>query len=148
MIDSRLGPSERIARDLRAALRPLRRRFNSHETLSVGKVGVFCRHEQGGSATASDLPAADREGPQFDATVVPELEGLGLLIRTPEIADRRCIRIELTGEGRSRLGAERLAGQGWLVRAVAEQLDDDRATLEAAVPLPARLGAEIPRELD
>lgn len=132
-----------VAHDLREALRPLWRRLQSHRTLSAGKLGILVRLEQGGPATASELAALERVSHQAVATAVRELDELGLVTRSPDPDDRRRVRIALTAAGRGRLAEERAAGQGWLVRAVGEELDDDeRATLAAAIPLLRRLDVE------
>ena len=68
---------------------------------------------------------------------------MGLVSRSPDPDDRRRALVTLTGAGRDRLAAERDAGQDWLARAVATELDDaQRAALATAVPLLLRLDVE------
>ena len=77
--------------------------------------------------------------------VVRELESLGLVIRTPDTADRRRLWLEITDEGRARLAFERGAGSGWLDEAVSENLSaEEQATLAAALPVLWKLGAAGP----
>lgn len=132
-----------LAVELRTALRPLWRQLNTHRTLSMGKVGILSRLERLGALAAADLAGLERVSHQAVATAVRELEDLGLVSRSPDPADRRRTLVALTDDGRRRLDAERTAGQDWLTRAVAEQLDPgERATLAAALPALRRLDAD------
>ncbi|QGW26291.1 MULTISPECIES: MarR family winged helix-turn-helix transcriptional regulator [unclassified Dietzia] len=134
-----------LATDLREALRPLWRRFAEHRTLSMGKVGILARLDRLGALTATDLAAHERISHQAVAGAVRELEAMGLVSRNPDPSDGRRVLVSLTGSGRTRLVAERSAGQEWLIRAVTDELSEsDRATLAAAVPLLVRLDTEGP----
>lgn len=129
-----------LASDLREAMRPLWRRLKSHRTLSMGKIGIMARLEQGGQLAATDLAGLERVSHQAVATAVRELEEAGLVSRATDPADRRRTLIDLTPAGRDRLAAERSAGQDWLAHAVATRLDaTERAALAAAIPLLRRL---------
>lgn len=129
-----------LAADLREALRPLWRRLKSHRTLSMGKIGIMARLEQGGQLAATDLAGLERVSHQAVATAVRELEETGLVSRATDPADRRRTLIDLTPAGRDRLATERSAGQDWLAHAVATHLDaTDRVALAAAIPLLRRL---------
>lgn len=129
-----------LAADLHEALRPLWRRFKSHRTLSMGKIGILARLEQRGHLAATDLAGLERVSHQAVGTAVRELDELGLVSRSPDPADRRRTLIDLTAAGRDRLTAERSAGQDWLAHAVATHLDaTERAALAVAVPLLRRL---------
>lgn len=132
-------------RALGDALRPLFRRMNSERSISLGKMGVLSRLANDGAATANALSAALHISPQAIALVVRELESLGLVIRTPDTADRRRLWLEITDEGRARLAFERGAGSGWLDEAVSENLSAaEQATLAAALPVLWKLGAAGP----
>ena len=116
--------------------------MNSERSISLGKMGVLSRLANDGAATANALSAALHISPQAIALVVRELESLGLIIRTPDTADRRRLWLEITEEGRARLAFERGAGSGWLDDAVNENLSaEERATLAAALPVLRKLGA-------
>lgn len=129
-----------LAADLREALRPLWRSLKAHRTLSMGKIGIMARLEQGGQLAATDLAGLERVSHQAVATAVRELEETGLVSRAPDPADRRRTLIALTPAGRDRLATERCAGQDRLTHAVATHLDAaERATLAAAIPLLHRL---------
>ncbi len=59
---------------------------------------------------------------------VRELEGLGLVERTPDPADRRSSLLSVTAEGRERLAAARAPRERALVRALEDwELDDVRS---------------------
>lgn len=116
--------------------------MNSERSISLGKMGVLSRLANDGAATANALSAALHISPQAIALVVRELESLGLIIRTPDTADRRRLWLEITEEGRARLAFERGAGSGWLDDAVNENLSaEERATLATALPVLRKLGA-------
>jgi DNA-binding MarR family transcriptional regulator len=65
---------------------------------------------------------------------VGELEGEGLVVRHPDPSDRRQLLVELTETGVATLADERRHREGWLARAIAEDLSPaERAALEAAL---------------
>lgn len=129
-----------LALTLRDALRPLWRRLTAHRTISTGKLGVLAYLAEHGAATSSTLAAAEKISPQAIATAVRELEGLGLIQRTPDEHDRRKVWVALTEAGRERLTTERSFGNDWLERAIAERLTAEEAELlAAAVPVLRKL---------
>ncbi|UVE93794.1 MarR family winged helix-turn-helix transcriptional regulator [Dietzia sp. B32] len=135
-----------LAEDLRQVLRPLWRRFNSHRTLSLGKVGILSHLEQRGPLAATDLAGLERISHQAVANAVRELQDLGLVSRSPDPADGRRTLVTITADGRELLRTERGAGQDWLTHALAGQLDDaERARLAAVIPLLRRLDSEDAR---
>lgn len=135
-----------LALALREALRPLWRRLNAQKTLSIGKVGVLTYLAEHGAATSSTLASVEKISPQAIATAVRELEGLGLLTRTPDDQDRRRVWIDLTEAGRERLALERSTGNAWLEQAVTERLTaEERELLESVVPLLRKLTVDTPR---
>lgn len=138
-------PDLALAHDLREALRPLIRRLNTARTMSLGKSGILTQLAEQGRTTASELASAQQITPQGVTSALRELESAQLIERAPDNADRRRIWVAITDEGRRRLEADRDAGQRWLHGALAEQLDDEeRATLQAAVPALRKLTGERP----
>lgn len=141
-----MATNETLALALREALRPLWRQLNVHKTLSTGKLGVLAYLAEHGAATSSTLAAVEKISPQAIATAVRELEGLGLITRTPDEQDRRRVWIDLTEAGRERLALERSTGNVWLEQAVAERLTaEERELLESVVPLLRKLTVDTPR---
>ncbi|MFI1464965.1 MarR family winged helix-turn-helix transcriptional regulator [Nocardia carnea] len=135
-----------VALALREALRPLWRRLNAQKTLSTGKLGVLAYLAEHGAATSSTLASVERISPQAIATAVRELEGLGLITRTPDDQDRRRVWIDLTDAGRERLALERSTGNSWLEQAVSERLTaEERELLKSVVPLLQKLTVDTPR---
>jgi DNA-binding MarR family transcriptional regulator len=74
------------------------------------------------------------------AQTLAELETAGLIERSPDPADRRSSRIELTEQGRDRVLEGRGRREDWLASAIAAELSpEEQRTLLAAVPLLRRL---------
>ena len=135
------------AQVLREALRPIWRQLTAGRTISVGKIGVLAYLSKHGRTSASTLSSAEKITPQAIATAVRELEGLGLVARTPDERDRRRIWIELTEAGRERLTQERSKGLEWLEHAIAERLTaEEKATLDSLVPILRKLVDDAPTD--
>ncbi|TYB63912.1 MarR family transcriptional regulator [Nonomuraea sp. PA05] len=71
---------------------------------------------------------------------INRLEDAGLVARGSDPADARVRTVELTAEGRDRLGAVRRARIARLTTELAALTEDERATLAAALPVLAKLG--------
>ncbi|GAA2211893.1 hypothetical protein GCM10009850_073540 [Nonomuraea monospora] len=71
---------------------------------------------------------------------INRLEDAGLVARGSDPADARVRTVELTQEGRDRLGAVRRARIARLTTELAALTEDERATLAAALPVLAKLG--------
>ncbi|WP_327091682.1 MarR family transcriptional regulator [Nonomuraea sp. NBC_01738] len=72
---------------------------------------------------------------------INRLEDAGLVARGSDPADARVRTVELTGEGRVRLLAVRRARIAFLAQELSALNDEERATLAAALPVLAKLGA-------
>ncbi|MEV0685206.1 MarR family transcriptional regulator [Nocardia sp. NPDC050378] len=135
------------ARELGEVLHPIARRLLAGRTISAGKLGVLGYLSTHGHATATTLATVQTVSPQAIATAVRELEALGLVVRTPDSADRRRVWVELTDAGRARLIEERAVGLDWLSRAIDERLTDaERDALGEALPALRKLAAAGPIE--
>lgn len=143
-------PSDQsTAQNLREALRPLWRRLAAGRTISVGKVGVLVYLAKHGPTAASQLAAAEKISPQAMTTTVRELEGLGLIVRTPDENDRRRISIELTAAGSDRLEQERSTGADWLQQAIGQRLTaDEKQALDAVIPVLQKLATDVDDAVD
>jgi DNA-binding MarR family transcriptional regulator len=74
------------------------------------------------------------------AQTLAELETADLIERSPDPADRRSSRIELTERGRDRVLEGRGRREDWLASAIAAELSpEEQRTLLSAVPLLRRL---------
>jgi DNA-binding MarR family transcriptional regulator len=74
------------------------------------------------------------------AQTVSDLEADGFVTRRPDPDDRRRALVELTAEGQAALAADRAQREGWLARAIAEELSTAEVdVLESALELLRRL---------
>jgi DNA-binding MarR family transcriptional regulator len=128
------------AHELRTVLGPLVRRLRAAGSLPLPQSGVLSRLDRQGPQTTSALAAADRVRPQSMAQTVAELERVRYVSRRPDPTDGRRRLLEITGDGRAALEAERRSREGWLARAVEERLDaEEQETLMRAVEILRRL---------
>ena len=111
-----------LASELRVVLGQLVRRLRTENRLPLAHGAVLSRLDREGSSSASELAAAERVRPQSMAQTLADLEQDGLVVRSPHPTDRRRALVTLTDRGRATLEADRLQREGWLARAIAEQL--------------------------
>jgi DNA-binding MarR family transcriptional regulator len=101
---------------------------------------VLGRLDREGPQSVSELAAAERMRPQSMAQTVGDLEADGLLRRRPDPGDGRRALVELTEQGNDALQADRRHREGWLARAIADDLSpEEQAVLRDAVQLLRRL---------
>jgi DNA-binding MarR family transcriptional regulator len=123
-----------LASELRLVLGRLIRRMRSEGRIPIAQLAVLGRLDRGGPATVSALATAERVRPQSMSQTVNELEADGLVTRRPDPTDRRQLLVELTDAGNGTLAEERRHREGWLARAIAEDLSPaERRSLEAAL---------------
>ncbi|MDX6688865.1 MAG: hypothetical protein QOG15_322 [Solirubrobacteraceae bacterium] len=129
-----------LASELRVVLGQLVRRLRTQLRFPLAQATVLGRLDRHGPMGVSDLAAAERVRPQSMAQTVADLESAGMVTRWPDPADGRRQLVELTADGLATLLAERRDREGWLARAIAEDLDTaDQATLRRSVELLRRL---------
>ncbi len=130
----------RVASELRVVLGQLVRRLRAEHRFSLAHGAVLGRLDRDGASSTSDLAAAERVRPQSMAQTVGELEADGLVSRRPDPADGRRALLELTGQGRQMLEADRRQREGWLIQAIAEGFSEqEQQALARAVALLTRL---------
>jgi DNA-binding MarR family transcriptional regulator len=123
-----------LASELRLIVGRLTRRMRAEGRLPLGQGAVLGRLDRGGATTVSALATAERVRPQSMSQTVSELEADGLVSRRPDPTDRRQQLVELTDAGHATLADERRQREGWLARAIAEDLSaTERAALEGAI---------------
>jgi len=123
-----------LASELRLILGRLIRRMRSEGRIPIAQLAVLGRLDRGGPATVSALATAECVRPQSMSQTVSELEADGLVTRRPDPTDRRQLLVELTDAGNATLADERRHREGWLARAIAEDLSPaERRSLEAAL---------------
>lgn len=129
-----------LASELRVVLGHLIRRLRAEHRFSLSQGSVLGRLDREGPQSTSQLAELERVRPQSMGQTVAELEGQGLVERSPDPSDGRRALIELTEAGRAELREDRGRREGWLAEALAERCsEEERETLERAVRLMARL---------
>jgi DNA-binding MarR family transcriptional regulator len=129
-----------LASDLRVVLGQLMRRLRAEHRFPLSQGAVLGRLDREGALSVSELAVAERVRPQSMAQTVADLETDGFVSRRPDPDDRRRALVELTEDGRATLLADRAAREGWLARAISEELSAAEVdVLESAVELLRRL---------
>jgi DNA-binding MarR family transcriptional regulator len=129
-----------VASDLRVVLGQLMRRLRAEHRFPLSQGAVLGRLDREGGRSVSELATAERVRPQSMAQTVADLEADGLVTRRPDPHDRRRALVELTEQGRAALQADRAQREGWLARAMAEELSPfEMDLLESAVEILRRL---------
>ena len=132
-----------VAHDLLAAVQPLLLQIRARRSLSPGKLGILRHLLTVGRATTSELAAQIQVSPQGISLAAHELEGLGLIERTPDTVDRRRNWITLTDAGRETLAQERAVGEAWLSEVISERLTPaEIALVETALPALRKITAQ------
>jgi len=111
-----------LASELRTVLGQLMRRLRAEHRFSLSQGAVLGRLDREGTRSIGQLAVSERVRPQSMAQTVSDLEADGLIARRADPADGRRTLVELTGHGRQTLEADRRAREGWLARAIAEDL--------------------------
>ena len=128
------------ASELRIVIGQLIRRLRQEHAFPLSHGSVLGRLDRQGPQSVSDLAQVERVRPQSMAQTVGDLEADGLVSRRPDPDDRRRALVELTELGRDALIADRRRRDGWLARAIAEDLDDEeRELLTRAIEVLGRL---------
>ena len=129
-----------VASDLRVVLGQLIRRLRAEHRFPISQGAVLGRLDREGPQSTSDLAAAERVRPQSMAQMLGDLEAEGLITRTADRNDGRRTLIDLSPAGHRELAADRLHREGWLARAIADELSDaEQEVLARAVVLLQRL---------
>jgi len=132
--------SAELAHELRETLGRLVRRLRAEPGPPVARVTVLGRLDRDGSASVSELAAAERMRQQSMAQTVRDLEADGLVSRRPDPDDGRRAFVELTAAGRELLHATRARRESWLAEALERELDPgERAVLRDALALLGRV---------
>jgi DNA-binding MarR family transcriptional regulator len=131
-----------VASELRVVLGQLVRRLRAEHRFSLSHAAVLGRLDREGPQCVSDLAVAEHVRPQSMAQAVHDLVADGYLDRRPDPHDGRRTLVELTGEGRAALEADRRQREGWLAKTIAEDLTSaEQVVLRDAVDLLKRIAA-------
>jgi DNA-binding MarR family transcriptional regulator len=129
-----------IASELRVVIGKLVRRLRAENRFPIAQATVLGRLDREGPQSVSDLALTERVRPQSMAQTVADLESCGHVERRPDPSDRRRALVELTEQGYEALLADRRLREGWLAKAIVEDLSaDEQAVLRDAVELLRRL---------
>jgi DNA-binding MarR family transcriptional regulator len=133
----------RLASELRMVLGHLMRRLRAEHRFSLSQGAVLGRLDREGTKSIGDLAVAERVRPQSMTQTVGDLEADGLIARRADPADGRRMLVELTEQGRQTLAQDRRQREGWLARAIAEDLSaQEQRVLMQALGLLRRLAED------
>jgi DNA-binding MarR family transcriptional regulator len=133
----------RLASELRMVLGHLLRRLRAEHRFSLSQGAVLGRLDREGTKSIGDLALAERVRPQSMTQTISDLEAEGLIARRVDPDDGRRILVELTKQGRQTLAEDRRKREGWLARAISEDLSaQEQIVLTQAVGLLQRLGED------
>ena len=133
---------DQLTSALRIAVMRLARRLRaekSDDTLTLTQLSALASLAKYGPLSPTALAEIERVQPPSMTRVIAHLEKLGLATRVAHASDRRQSVIALAAAGEERIAEDRRRSRAWLARVLADLEDEDRATLEAAVPLLERL---------
>ena len=137
----------RAASDLRALVGRFSRRLRQTSVvgeMTLSQASVLSLLAREGPATPGSLATKERISPQSMGTILVSLEALGLVSRTPDPTDGRCLVISLTEAGLQAVQGARRQKEERLARALADHFTaQERQTLIAALPLLERLARLI-----
>ncbi|HLL77995.1 MAG TPA: MarR family transcriptional regulator [Ktedonobacteraceae bacterium] len=137
----------RAAGDLRALIGRLSRRLRQISVggeLTLSQASVLSMLEREGPATPGALASKERISPQSMGAIIASLEAVGLVSRSPDPNDGRCLVISLSEAGRQTIYGARQEKEEWLARTLAENFTpQEQQTLIAALPLLERLARLI-----
>jgi DNA-binding MarR family transcriptional regulator len=133
----------RLASELRMVLGHLMRRLRAEHRFSLSQGAVLGRLDREGTKSIGDLAVAERVRPQSMTQTIGDLEADGLIARRADPADGRRMLVELTEQGRQTLAQDRRQREGWLARAIAEDLSaQEQQVLMQALGLLRRLAED------
>jgi DNA-binding MarR family transcriptional regulator len=133
----------RTAGELRALVGRLARRLRQTSVvgeMTLSQASVLSLLEREGPATPGVLATKEHISPQSMGAIVISLEALGLVSRTPDPTDGRCLVVSLTEAGLQVVHGARRQREERLARALADNFtDEEQQVLIAALPLLERL---------
>ena len=134
--------SGELAAVLRAPLLRLTRRLRqerSDASVPIGQLAALGTVMAKGPLSPGALADHERVQPPSMTKIVAALEERGLVTRAAHPSDRRQVVISVTDAGRELIVSTRRARTEWLARRLAHLTADERAILNAAVPILEKL---------
>jgi DNA-binding MarR family transcriptional regulator len=139
MIEALAGELSMAIAELHLALRRHALRVSGREPLSDGQLAVLRAVERRPGVGVGGVAEATRTAHNTASTLVGMLTEAGLLERTRDPDNRRCVKLQLTDVARERLAQHRALRSGLLLTALRELDPGAQADLAAAVPHLQRL---------
>ena len=127
--------------ELRMLLQRVSRRIRANRadgTMSDAKMGVLFRLETS-PATPSQLAERERVTPPSMNRTLNALEERDLVVRSPDPDDARRVIVTITEAGTALILETRRLRTAWFTRQLAELAPEDRAALEAMIPVLRRI---------
>ncbi|GAB3045796.1 MarR family winged helix-turn-helix transcriptional regulator [Sediminivirga luteola] len=133
-----------LATNLRQAVLRLSRRLRQGSTLEVSQAqySVLSALFHLGPMTPGRLAEYDHVTRPSMTRTVASLEGRGLVLRRPAEEDRRCVLVEVTGDGAALVKEIKRRRTAWLDKRLARLTPAERQTLSDAVVILRRMVEE------
>jgi DNA-binding MarR family transcriptional regulator len=131
--------------ELRLALQRIARRIRNNrgdESLGDSQMGVLFRLDKGGDTSPGVLAEHEHVSPPSINRTLNGLEERGLVRRSPAADDARKVTVSLTDAGRALIVETRRLRTAWFSRRIADLGAEDRALLQAAMPVLQKLSDE------
>lgn len=133
--------SETSEDELRMLVQRVSRRIRNNRadgSMSDSKLGVLFRLEAE-PWSPGELAAHERVSPPSMNRTLNALEEAGLVARTPDPDDARRVVVTITPAGRELIAETRRLRSAWFTRRLAELSPEERAALEAVIPVLRRI---------
>ncbi len=130
------------ASDLRIAVMRLARRLRTErasDTLTPSQLAVLATLVREGPLCPGDLAAAERVQPPSMTRILNSLQNAGMVNRTKHPSDGRQVLYAATEAAEELVIRDRERRDNWLSQRLQELSPQERATLEAAIPVLNRL---------
>lgn len=124
-----------LASRLRLSVMRLARRLRQQadHDATASQLSALSSLERYGPLNLGELSAAERVKPPTMTRIVACLDELGLVTRTPDQADRRVARVEISEQGRRFIDRSRHRKDAYLAARLAALSASDRAAVSGAV---------------
>jgi DNA-binding MarR family transcriptional regulator len=143
VVARRPDPVDQLAGEVRASVTRLSRRLRAERgatDVSLVQLSVLSTLHRRGAMGAGDLAAEERTQAQSLTRPLAELDGRGLITRTPDPHDRRRVIVAITAAGFGVLRTDAAQRRAWLAKAIEGQLSaTERELLHLATQLLDRL---------
>ncbi|MBK6763154.1 MAG: MarR family transcriptional regulator [Micrococcales bacterium] len=133
------------APDLRIAIMRLARRLRNQradDTMTASQMAALGTLLREGPLPPGELAAAEHVQPPSMTRILSSLQSAGLVTRAPHPTDGRQVIYAATDEARAMVQRDRQRRDHWLTQRMSQLTPEQRATLEAAVPILDRLARD------